>query len=378
VRSALSTIALPKRAVVLDPWNGSGTTTYSASLLGLDSIGIDINPAINVVAKARLLPQTEVSSIAPLAAEIIAQAGKMKNCCAADDPLLTWFNPSTANSIRALEITIRRLLVSETASDNPHCKINSMSTIASTYYTALFSISRELARVSCRTQVLFNRFLDLTKSMERTLTGPDDTKPVDARCSILLGDSCSEALGISVADLVVTSPPYCTRIDYTAATRIELAIVDPLVDTSIQSLRHSMLGSVCVPKRPVKASAAWGVTCNRFLERVEAHESKASKTYYLSTHLDYFDKLYRSLEKISLALKPRGGAILVVQDSYYKEVHNDIGRVLVEMGGGVGLSFCKRIDFHQRNPLALSHPHSRKYRTTSGATEAVICLSRES
>ncbi|WP_410712175.1 DNA methyltransferase [Bradyrhizobium sp. BEA-2-5] len=44
--------------VVLDPWNGSGTTTSVANGAGLTAVGIDINPAMAVVAKARLSPTT--------------------------------------------------------------------------------------------------------------------------------------------------------------------------------------------------------------------------------------------------------------------------------------------------------------------------------
>ena len=39
---------------VLDPWSGSGTTTVTCLRRGLRSHGIDINPAVTVVARARL------------------------------------------------------------------------------------------------------------------------------------------------------------------------------------------------------------------------------------------------------------------------------------------------------------------------------------
>jgi DNA modification methylase len=42
---------LDESAMILDPWNGSGTTTFSASRLGLASVGIDLNPVMSIVAR---------------------------------------------------------------------------------------------------------------------------------------------------------------------------------------------------------------------------------------------------------------------------------------------------------------------------------------
>jgi DNA modification methylase len=64
-RELLKSARLPHGAVVLDPWNGSGTTTYIATSLGLDSIGIDLNPVMIIVARARLLPPSEADHLPP-------------------------------------------------------------------------------------------------------------------------------------------------------------------------------------------------------------------------------------------------------------------------------------------------------------------------
>src|SRR5215207_7258113 len=63
VENILRQLELDNDATIFDPWNGSGTTTASASQQGLASIGFDINPVMVVVAKARLLGSTEASSL---------------------------------------------------------------------------------------------------------------------------------------------------------------------------------------------------------------------------------------------------------------------------------------------------------------------------
>ena len=51
-KSILESSNLPRRAVVVDPWNGSGTTTEIASILGLKGYGFDVNPVMLIVANA--------------------------------------------------------------------------------------------------------------------------------------------------------------------------------------------------------------------------------------------------------------------------------------------------------------------------------------
>lgn len=51
--SAIASCNLKGAMTVLDPWNGSGTTTSAARRLGHCAIGFDLNPVMVVVARAR-------------------------------------------------------------------------------------------------------------------------------------------------------------------------------------------------------------------------------------------------------------------------------------------------------------------------------------
>ena len=53
-------------AVVLDPHNGSGTTTEAAQLLGRQFIGVDVNPEYCRIAEARAMrPNKEIADASP-------------------------------------------------------------------------------------------------------------------------------------------------------------------------------------------------------------------------------------------------------------------------------------------------------------------------
>ena len=61
VKDVLSAYSLDQTSVVLDPWNGSGTTTKIAYQNGFQAIGFDVNPVMVIVAKANLLDLHTVS-----------------------------------------------------------------------------------------------------------------------------------------------------------------------------------------------------------------------------------------------------------------------------------------------------------------------------
>ncbi len=102
---------LPATGLVLDPCNGSGTTTYTASRLGISSIGVDINPVMALVARARALPASEADSIVPLGREILSRARRDRSPCCEGDPLSHWFGDRTSAWIRSVERSSREILL---------------------------------------------------------------------------------------------------------------------------------------------------------------------------------------------------------------------------------------------------------------------------
>lgn len=396
--TVLSSASLSDGSVVLDPWNGSGTTTYAASKLGLDSIASDLNPVMLVVAKARLLDPNEADHIEPQARQVIERARGQAGDLALDDPLLTWFTYDTATTIRSIEATIREKLVGSLTRSADGVRLERLSGTAATFYVALFTICREFSarfRSSNPTWIRRPREHEERISVTRdetearlrwTLGEMAGALAIEAervgqfghcrgRARMVLGDTASGLPFESDADLVIASPPYCTRIDYTAATRVELAVLSGLCGGDFGELSRRMIGSTRVPGRRVLPSDAFGPTCRQFLSDLRAHPSKASATYYYRTHVDYFWKMARSLRAVRRALRPGGGAVIVVQDSFYKDLHNDLPKMFEEMGERCGLRLERREDFPIARTMAGVNPRTRIYRNDFRAVEVVLCFS---
>lgn len=395
-RELISSSNLKLGSMVHDPWNGSGTTTYAASTLDMRSIGFDLNPAMVIVAKARLLPPSEADSIEPLGHKIVTQAKSSFAFAENDDPLMSWFGKSNAGALRSLEVSIREHLISETTLGAMPITFDQLSTIAAANYVALFSVCRELAAPFRSTnptwlryrrddenkprysnESIRRRYLRKLAAMGAVLKArrkPDNSEPGSA--DIRVADTTESELPAGSVDLVLTSPPYCTRIDYTAATRVELALLDPIANVRVDELGRQMIGSTRVPRHELKVSPIWGETCAQFLERLRSHPSKASAGYYYSTHLDYFDKIARSVSKLTQGLKRGKNAIFVVQDSHYKEIYNDLPKIISEICTNNALVLRRREDFHIRRTMAGFHPYARRYKKNAAAIEAVLCFEK--
>jgi DNA modification methylase len=389
--------AEPDQEIVLDPWNGSGTTTAAAWERGIPCIGVDLNPVAVLLAKARVLGPEVADSLGALTEEILEST--RNEPMSPTDPLRTWFADSTAARIRSLERSIYHALV-DAKSDallNECESLSHISSLAAYYYTVLFSSVREaLRKLSTSNPTWIKRpdplervdvsqpdFENSLRRVEHNLrTYVHATTPQRDQLRIRgaappeidLGSSTALSQATSSVDLVITSPPYCTRIDYVVLTEPELAVLG-LQDKVLGQLRDRMIGTPTMAKdASLDVDRHWGRTAKSFVESVRQHRSRASEGYYRKYFLQYLAGMYSSLAELQRVIRPPGRCVLVVQDSFYKEVHLDLAAILIEMGKSVGLRLTERFDFTTKSTMAAVHPAARRYRQSFEATESVLVL----
>jgi hypothetical protein len=355
---------------------------------GVASTGFDINPAMVVVAKARLLDVNTGASLPPILAAII-ERGKEIACGPSNaDPLGAWFNKGTAARIRSIDRAIRYFLISAD-SENHALDVSGMSTLAAFFYVLLFRLVRRCARAQAGTNPTWTR-REVPEEELIALTQKEiaeqlecDLKEIQlrdatlfqqrtARSEIQKADSRKLPLSNSVAHAVISSPPYCTRIDYAVATRMELAVLDIGTSEAIGKLRREMLGTTLSPIGE-SADIAFPSYISDLLEKIGSHKSKASMSYYQPTYRDYFEKLKNSLDEVGRIVKPEGKAILVVQDSAYKDIHVDLARATKDIMKSLGFKQDKRWNFEcERSMRDLGSVRRR----SSKPVESVLLFSR--
>ncbi|WP_159726258.1 DNA methyltransferase [Sphingobacterium sp. 18053] len=385
---------LEEGSIILDPWNGSGTTIKSSTICEIQAIGIDLNPVMVVIAKGNSLHKSEFSSIRSLFNEICKKSLQLqKGIVVSDkDPLQSWFSKDSIINIRAIEISIKNLLVQPDYINKIEW-INNVSCIASFFYIVLFRTLhhfitpfktsnptwiKKAKLEDSKINVDLHSLLNFAEGeIEKLINiGTKDNSIKRNQANIYLGSSTKLDLFDNSIDFVLTSPPYCTRIDYAIATSLELAILDyDLLEQN--ELRRKLIGTSTVPKKPPIASEEWGDTCNLLLKKIENHDSKASKSYYLKNHLQYFNSLALSIKEISRVLKYGAKSYLVVQDSFYKDIYNDLAQICIEMGYNYGLHLDQKVDFPTNQSMVGINKKTKIYRRTNNTTESVLCFIKQ-
>jgi hypothetical protein len=158
-------------------------------------------------------------------------------------------------------------------------------------------------------------------------------------------------------DAIITSPPYPNRTDY---IRHYLPAAEFLLDGDQGAERHLREVQIGTPLiRSDLPSTHLPSSVEALIERVRSHRSYASERYYAKGFRYYFDDMMRTLAQFSRWLAPKGILILVVQDTYYKEVLVPVADLLIDIAASAGLEPMARQNFKVRHPLSRLSPHSR-------------------
>lgn len=352
-----------------------------------------------VTARARLLTLNKEPILESLALDIIKEARSCTQTRGREDPLCYWFTSTSATILRRVKMAIHRLLIERNSCGEVLSSrgLNNISCLAAFYYVALFRTVRQLLtpffpsnptwikrpdhmskRLRPRVDKIRELFLSNIKAMINALREEPNYVPVQQRkVSIVSGDSAKLSLPDDSVDFFLSSPPYCTRIDYAMATMPELAILGYDLDSSFQKLRRRLIGSTTVPSDVEPPALEWGLECNTFLENVANHPSKASRTYYYKNHVEYFGRMFQSLKEVARVLRPDSRCVIVAQDSYYKNVRNNLPFILQEMLEGLGMISEQPIHFPNRRIMSNINGQSRHYRNRPKAVETVILMRKK-
>jgi hypothetical protein len=345
--------------------------------------------------EARCLEHSQYPSLKPLASEVLAKSTRQFDTDA-NDPLSVWLHPNSVEAVRAIEAAVQKLLVDHEryASLNDR-GVDGISGFAAFFYVALFRTIRTIlhpfltsnptwirrpksARFRLRPTRSTVREVfrsSLAEMIPRRTEKPDTSR----RGENIIGVASSENLPLANESVscILASPPYCTRIDYAVATSPELALLGYAFKSDFDALRRRLIGTSTVPAKTPEPSKNLGKPCLAFLDRLSRHSSKASATYYYKNHIQYFSSIAASLSEIRRVLRTGGRCILVVQDSFYKDLHNDLPAILSDMAAIRGLRPIGRTDFKLGRTLAGINPGAREYRKSFSAVESVLMFERQ-
>ncbi len=369
VKDQLETYVKNQNAVVLDPWNGSGTTTLVSTVLGIKNYGFDINPVMVIIAKAKLYNK---DSLRIKDIENLAKTKRVQVEGDSSDPLNLWFLPDSVKKIRMLE----RIIFDDFFESKKVKYISELEDISSLtpkqcfLYVCFFKLMKAVTkdfvgtnptwvkskiREEQKKDITYSALLDLLISIIEE--APYLSTDMERNTSIIsLGDSTNLLLANDSVDLVLTSPPYCTRIDYAVYTIVELALLGISGKRFIQ-LRKSMIGTPTITENGIlDDEVILPNKCIDILNNISIHSSKAASTYYYKTYCQYFISMLRSAKELYRVLGKDCKAIIVVQDSWFKDIHIDMSSIMEELFLSSGFALEKSNMVHVKNTMSYLNP----------------------
>tara|TARA_R110000850_G_scaffold275699_1_gene415548 strand:- start:60 stop:1325 length:1266 start_codon:yes stop_codon:yes gene_type:complete len=175
-------------------------------------------------------------------------------------------------------------------------------------------------------------------------------------------------------DAIITSPPYPNRTDY---IRHYLPAAELLLGGNQDAERHLRETQIGTPLiRPEHLDMELPHSVEMLIERIRTHRSYASERYYAKGFRYYFEDMSRALARFTGWLSPNGIAMLVVQDTYYKEILVSVADLLGDIAQVHGLTLVCAERFKVRNTMSRLSPQSRATLPKPQLAETVMLFSK--
>lgn len=177
-------------------------------------------------------------------------------------------------------------------------------------------------------------------------------------------------------DLVLTSPPYCTRLDYITSTQFEIdALAYSRSMDELLELRRSAMGTPLTRQRELpEVRASWPRPVRGLLQAIRNHSSADSASYYFKNFWQYFDDADRSVRELRRVLKSEGLAMLVLQTSYYKDIHVDLPSLYQSIARVNGFRTATLLSRDVSRVMTQINPRANKHLADRCYAERIIAL----
>lgn len=339
--------------LVLDPMIGSGTTLVESSLLGRNAIGYDIDPLARLIAqvKARTLHDEPIARAAELVitrtqrdmSALKSNQHTAALCDRAAPPEFQnrdhWFHPYVATHLALLSHHIAHISTTNPVRDflwvafastilAKRSVANARDIIHSrTHFYQHAEAPDAIAKFSKRIAFMRKKMAEY-----RALRNGGLKLKLAAR----RGDARHLRLDDESVDLIFTSPPYATALDYTRAHFLAVAWMRDALGISLDDYRA--LGARYVGSERGRLDEIAVNTCEGW---TRANQIVANLQWHSPHHAQLISRYWRDMDQVlremHRVLKHRRHAVLVVCPSHIRRVQVPTHQVLAEIGNAIGL-----------------------------------------
>lgn len=381
VEKAFEVAQVEKKDIVLDPFNGGGTTTLTAALHGLNSVGLEVNPFTAFLAKSKLnSASTQALQIAAGAIIDGAERGKHSplvgfSTFSEKKDLDKWlFNSPVLNAFeggwgaldRVKNLQLKELcqiaLLSSAMGNCNAIKDGKCLRYRDTWKDNKYGTNSFL-------DTLLTSFSNIHADIESTrdtLTGSSKIHHGDSR-KILTDKRYSTNF-----KLCVTSPPYLNTFDYTDIYRPEL-FLGKFIESNQQlyNLRLKTVRSHLQAKWNAPTKSDFGTLYKNVIDHLKGNTNLLMHKNIPLMVQAYFEDMQNILRLLLEKAEPQAQLWMVVSNSAYAGMEIPVDLILGDIGSKVGWQL-KEIG-------VLRHLAKRKTRHSLGIThlrESVVIFTK--
>lgn len=348
--------------LVLDPMVGSGTTLVESRLWGRNALGYDIDPLAQLIArvKSQVIDDKEIEeAYNSVYSRVKQDLEYLSKPCAPTDILDRakppefpnrdyWFAPRVSRDLSLLSYHITQLKCATNVREFLWVAFSSLILARTSVANARDIIhSRHHHFIHADTPDVVGRFQTRIKQMRRQMLEFKmrcDNAPFQSIASAYAGNARQIPLEDSTVDLVFTSPPYATALDYPRAHFLAIPWMEPVTNTNLETYRQhapQYIGSQngkLGERFTLDGRLSDFYKASSCLTEVAAQSQRQAKLCQR-----YFLDMYGVLGEIARVLKKGKHAVIVVCPSNIRKVPVPTHEVFAEMGERIGLALKEEL-----------------------------------
>lgn len=335
---------------VLDPFAGSGTTLLEAALMGIESVGTEIDDVAKLLIKVKTtqLTQDEITESRNFTERVIAEIDNGNYDT--DDIILPeinnlehWFQPQIlkdlgylyARIIQIENVDVRDFLLICMA-----CiikKVSNCDDVSPKPY-----VSNRVIKTPPGVSKTFS------DAVIRNLEGMSDMTNRQLASVTVSGDALHINAEDASIDIAITSPPYINAFDYVRTLRLENLWLEMATENELRERKRLYLGTESIKTREEIKNLS-------ILD-----ESSLLRTYFVKIRevdekralimKKFFEDMKKNLEEVYRVLKPGTKYVIVIGNSSIRKVDVESWKVIKDIALNLGYNYCAHIGYEIQNP----------------------------